>query len=154
MNIQGIAHIGIRIAQFQRAMDFYQALGFQVIREDYRDRVVVLRHTSGAEINLLDSVNHYNGGRNVLMDEALRYAGYTHLALQVDDIDQSVERVRGLGIDITEGPVTFGDGSRSIFIRDPDRNVIEFSQPDPAMRQRGLSLTRTSQTQPSGEVQL
>jgi hypothetical protein len=28
----------------------------------------------------------------------------------------------------TEGPVTFGDGSRSIFFRDPDRNMIALSE--------------------------
>ncbi|MBI2586331.1 MAG: VOC family protein, partial [Rhodospirillales bacterium] len=32
------------------------------------------------------------------------------------------------GVAITEGPITFDDGATAIFVRDPDRNVIEFNQ--------------------------
>jgi lactoylglutathione lyase len=62
------------------------------------------------------------------MDETIKYPGYTHIALRVTDIEQAIQSTKSLGIAITEGPVTFGDGKTSIFIRDPDRNVIEFTQ--------------------------
>lgn len=32
------------------------------------------------------------------------------------------------GVAISGGPVTFPGGSMAIFVRDPDRNVIEFHQ--------------------------
>jgi lactoylglutathione lyase len=63
------------------------------------------------------------------MDETIKYAGYTHIAFRVTDIEQAIQYIRMLELTITEGPVTFGDGKTSIFIRDPDRNVIEFTQP-------------------------
>jgi catechol 2,3-dioxygenase-like lactoylglutathione lyase family enzyme len=62
------------------------------------------------------------------MDETVKYPGYTHIALRVADINQAIQRIKMLGIVITEGPVTFGDGKTSIFFRDPDRNVIELTQ--------------------------
>lgn len=129
IGVSGLAHVGVRVADFKESIDFYLQFGFKLIRDDRKERVVVLKHPSGVEINLLDSVSFDNFGRNVLMDEILRYAGFTHLALQVKDIGQAETATRAMGIEITEGPVTFGDGSTAIFFRDPDRNVIELSQP-------------------------
>lgn len=129
ISISGIAHIGIRVVDFKRSIHFYSQLGFQLIREDMRERVVVLKHPGGLEINLLDSANVNNADSNILMDVSIRYAGYTHMALRVDDIQLSANAIRLMNIEITEGPVKFGDGSTSIFFRDPDKNVIELSQP-------------------------
>jgi lactoylglutathione lyase len=129
IEINGLAHIGIRITDFERAKAFYQMFGFDVVREDYVERVVVLHHASGIEINLLDSANDTNEGNNILMDEDLRYPGFTHLAISVRDIDHVQTALKEQGITITEGPVKFGDGTTSVFFRDPDHNVIELSQP-------------------------
>ncbi len=132
MDIEGLAHIGIRVTGFGSAIAFYRQLGFALVREDYQERVVVLRHPSGLELNLLDSVTTSHHTRNILMDEAVRYPGLTHIALRVRDLAAVQREVLERGIRITEGPVMFGDGSTSIFLRDPDRNVIELSEPQPA----------------------
>jgi lactoylglutathione lyase len=126
--LKGLDHIGIRVADFKRTVKFYRQFGFEVTREDFNERVVVLRHASGLELNLLDSAVHQHQPHNVLMDEDVKHAGYTHIALQVADITHAALYVTALGIAITEGPVTFGDGKTSIFFRDPDRNVIELTQ--------------------------
>lgn len=130
MNITGTAHLGVRVANFERSVRFYEALGFKVIRNDQNEHVIVVKHSSGIEINILDSVDIDNNGRNVLMDQSVHYPGYTHLAMSVTDVKKAIQTIREIGITITEGPVTFGDGSISVFIRDPDSNVIEFSQPN------------------------
>jgi lactoylglutathione lyase len=128
IEINGLAHIGIRITDFEQSKVFYQKFGFYVVREDYQERVVALQHASGVELNLLDSANDTNAGNNILMDENLRYPGVTHLAFKVSDIDHVQSALKAQGITITEGPVRFGDGSTSVFFRDPDRNVIELSR--------------------------
>lgn len=130
IHINGMAHVGVRVANFNRSVSFYRELGFKLIRDDQHERVVVIKHPSGIELNLLNSVNFNNDGRNVLMDETVRYPGFTHLALTVENVYQAAQAIRLLGIQITEGPVTFGDGSTSVFFRDPDCNVIELSQPE------------------------
>ena len=63
---------------------------------------------------------------NILMDVRDKYPGYTHIALRVASIPETVDALNENGIPIAQGPVSFGEsGQISVFVRDPDRNVIE-----------------------------
>lgn len=62
------------------------------------------------------------------MDVEEKYPGYTHIALDVDDIVAVQKKIEALEIEITKGPITLPDGAIMFFIRGPDRNVIEFHQ--------------------------
>lgn len=128
MEIEKLDHIGIRVMDFLRAIQFYQKFGFQVVREDVNEGVFVIKHPSGVELNLLNSGNDDCENNNILMDYDKRYPGYTHYAMEVPSVIEAKLLLEKLDIEITEGPITFGDGKTSIFIRDPDRNVIEFTQ--------------------------
>jgi len=126
--ITAIAHIGLRVSDLATAREFYRGLGFRFIAGPIGpEPVAIMRHPSGVEINLI-----LNGkpdeGTNILMDMADKHCGYTHVALAVDDIGTVEAALRNAGIVITEGPVTFDTGAVALFIRDPDRNVIEFNQ--------------------------
>jgi lactoylglutathione lyase len=68
MKIKRLDHVGIRVMNFDRAINFYEKLNFVVTRQDSKERVVVLKHDSGIEINLLDSGSDDNNQMNVLMD--------------------------------------------------------------------------------------
>ena len=50
------------------------------------------------------------------------------MALTVTDIRAVQATIENLGIEITEGPITLPDGGIMLFIRDQDKNVIEFHQ--------------------------
>ena len=78
------------------------------------------------EINLVINGVDLTGGRNILMDVPDKHPGYTHVAFRVPHINPVIETLNQNGTRITQGPVTFGDGHVSVFVRDPDRNVIEF----------------------------
>lgn len=86
-----------------------------------------MEHPSGVNINFI--LNADSGfTENILMDVHEKYPGYTHMALDVTDIETIEASIRNMGIEITEGPVTLPDGGIMLFIRDQDSNVIEFHQ--------------------------
>ncbi len=126
-----IDHVGIRVTDRQRAQRFYERLGFKDDpgEESPQGRSCGLVNEAGARINLIYNGRQPDGGRNVLMDIADKWPGYTHAAFIVDDLDALVRWLGEQDIAITEGPSVFGHGRRKVcFIRDPDGNVIEFDE--------------------------
>ncbi|MEM9624297.1 MAG: VOC family protein, partial [Pseudomonadota bacterium] len=65
---------------------------------------------------------------NILMDISSKHTGYTHVALEVSDLNAAAKTVEQADIKITER-VELPDGTAFFFVRDPDNNVIEFHQP-------------------------
>jgi lactoylglutathione lyase len=122
--IDGVDHIGIRVRDFDRAMAFYRVLGFELRHRVDFDAVAIIRNKHGVEINLI--LNAKEDEPNILMDVPVKHAGYTHVALHVASVKATIDALKAHGITITQGPVSFGeDGGISVFVRDPDRNVIE-----------------------------
>jgi lactoylglutathione lyase len=125
IDVPAVDHIGVRVRDLERAMKFYAMLGFEVEFKAANDAVAVVRNAHGVELNLVYNATA-DGGKNILMDVGEKYAGYTHVALRVSSIKSAIEALRENGVRITQGPVSFGrDGHVSVFVRDPDLNVVE-----------------------------
>lgn len=126
MKIETIDHIGIRVANLDRALAFYALFGFKVIGKAGNDPVAVVINDAEVELNLVFNANDDNGGENILMDVDTKYPGITHVAFRVESIADSIRLLNDNDIEITQGPVKFGRGGHvSVFLRDPDRNTIE-----------------------------
>jgi lactoylglutathione lyase len=122
--IEKVDHIGIRVRELDRALAFYRVLGFELRHKIDFDDVAVIRNRHGVEINLILNAKHDEP--NILMDVPEKHAGYTHVALRVASVGATIAALQANRIAITQGPVSFGeDGGVSVFVRDPDRNVIE-----------------------------
>ena len=110
--------------------------------ESYAYDVAIIRNEHGVELNLVFNANAGDPATNILMDIRDKYPGYTHIALCVASIPETVAALSENGIPIAQGPVSFGEnGQISVFVRDPDRNVIELRGRE--QRSRGRHPLRT-----------
>ena len=126
INVERVDHTGIRVSDPDRAIAFYEMLGFEVLTRVTFDPVIIIRNDQDVEINLIVNAAEEHDGTNILMDVDTKYAGITHLALRVSSIPDTMAVLKENGVAISQGPVMFGgDGQVSLFVRDPDRNVLE-----------------------------
>ncbi len=133
VTVERVDHIGIRVRDLDRALAFYGVLGFELHHRVSFDAVAIIKNPVGVKINLIINANAGDSAKNILMDVPEKYPGYTHVALRVASIAKTLAALRAHGIEITQGPVKFGaDGGVSLFVRDPDRNVIELRGTDAA----------------------
>jgi len=127
--ITGINHVGLRVKSLEVARAFYEKLGFEfIIGPVGPEPVAIMEHPSGVNINFI-----LNGSAsdtlNVLMDVPEKHTGYTHMALEVTDLESTQKYLESIDYAITEGPIVLPDGGSMMFIRDPDDNVLEFHMP-------------------------
>jgi lactoylglutathione lyase len=143
IQIETVDHLGIRVADKARSLAFYDQLGFKLVHESDFDAVVILKNAAGVELNLIINGVDKTQGKNILMDVPEKHPGYTHVAYRVADIRAAIAHLKKTGTAITQGPVTFGDGHVSVFVRDPDRNVLELRarlNPGEAEKIEGLTF--------------
>jgi lactoylglutathione lyase len=117
-----LIHTCYRVTDPERSIAFYEALGLEKRRElPIRDEAINYflgvpgRDSPELELTYNFGVDSYELG-----------TGYGHVALTVDDLDGTLERLAGQGIEPERPPYTVREGgSRLCFVRDPDGYRIE-----------------------------
>ena len=124
LGIEKVDHIGIRVSDKAVSVAFYERLGFRTLSDTgfEKGHPIIMQHPSGVVLNLLGPADMPND-KNVLMDMDGKYPGITHVSFKVDSIDAAKAFLAENGIPLS-GQFSFKD-LRAVFIRDPDRNVIE-----------------------------
>lgn len=121
-----IDHVEITPGDMERALAFYQEiLGFSLASR------IPLNSPPLREIAYLklgDTMIELLGVEEpVPASQDLAQIGYRGLALEVDDMEETLRDLSGKGIGVAWGPVNLGDSIRAE-IRDPDGLVIELRQ--------------------------
>jgi lactoylglutathione lyase len=126
--ITRINHVGLRVRDLDLARAFYEKLGFEFLGGPMGpEPVAIVEHPSGVNINFILNASSDASPTNVLMDEPAKHTGFTHIALEITDIEAVKRQLDSHDIAITES-VEF-EGAMFFFVRDPDGNVIEFHKP-------------------------
>jgi lactoylglutathione lyase len=120
--VDGLAHIGIRVHDMARTRAFYERLGFAwAWGPAGPEPVAAMTHPSGLELNFILNARDATAP-NILMDVPEKHAGITHIALQIKDFAAAKAALAASGIAISGTR-----GTAALFVRDPDGNVIELA---------------------------
>ncbi|MGB1092419.1 MAG: VOC family protein [Oceanobacter sp.] len=126
--IRAFDHVGIRVSDRTRSVAFYQRLGFQQTANFPDYEANEMESQDGVRINLIFNAARLADGKNPLLDQPIKLPGITHAAFVVDDLYVLKSWLDEQGIQITEGIKRIGPRRITLFIRDPDGNVLEFNQ--------------------------
>ncbi len=138
VSITGFSHVGIRVHDLALTRAFYELLGFEfLVGPVGPEPVAIMKHPAGVEINLILNAAD-ESQTNMLMDVPTKHAGYTHMALHVDSIEETRAALEGAGCRITE--VMNMPGMVAMFVRDPDGNVVEFDEAKAPVEERVKEL--------------
>jgi len=127
--ITRINHVGLRVRDLSIARAFYEKIGFIfIVGPVGPEPVAVMEHPTGININFILNASQNASEKNILSDIAVKHTGYTHIALEITDVQKVKEQLEAHDIIITE-TVNLPNGTEFFFVRDPDDNVIEFHKP-------------------------
>jgi lactoylglutathione lyase len=114
-----------RITDPDRSRAFYEALGLEfrrdmdIVRDGQKEATNYFFGVPGQDEELELTFNH--DGRTYDLG-----TGYGHIALAVDDLDGTLERLKQQGIEPEREPYRVREGgSRLCFVQDPDGYRIE-----------------------------
>lgn len=124
MDIAGIHHVAIIASDYARSKRFYTAvLGLQVVAEAYREArdswKLDLRVDANTQIELF---SFPDPPARASRPEA---CGLRHLAFRVVDLDASIRRLAGHGVECEPVRVDEYTGRRFTFFADPDGLPLE-----------------------------
>jgi lactoylglutathione lyase len=118
-------HTMYRITDPQKSRAFYEALGLEfrrdmdIVRGGEKEATNYFFGVPGQDEELELTLNH--DGRTYDLG-----TGYGHIALAVDDLDETLEQLKTQGIEPEREPYRVHEGgSRICFVRDPDDYRVE-----------------------------
>jgi glyoxylase I family protein len=140
--IRGIHHVAVHVRDLDRMMKFYkEAFGFELVGEEFSwqdsefiDRIVDVPNSAARGAMLRAGTCYmelfeYSAPAPTVSSPLRPFdKGYTHFCVDVTDIEQEYERLKGLGMTFSQpGPIDVGH-VKSIYGRDPEGNLVEIQQ--------------------------
>ncbi len=119
--VKGLQHLNLRVAELERARDFYvRVLGFRVA---FAKGDTVWLEAGG------DLLGLSQGAAERSAPSAAQHFGF--MVETRDEVDAWCAQLRAHGVACEKGPYDRSDG-RSLYFRDPDAHLLEIFWLDPA----------------------
>lgn len=134
-------HVAIVCTDLERSRAFYQEVFAMAVVVDYgasgpsgkRDRLLALDNVASRALLLGNDdfrleLIEFTAPRDASGSlPAINRVGFSHIAVQTQDIEADYARLTALGVPCNSAPVDFGAVS-ALYARDPDGNTIEWLQ--------------------------
>ena len=123
-----LLHTMLRVGDMQRSIDFYtRSMGMQLLRTtdrpDQKYSLAFVGYADESQQAVLELTYNYGVASYDLG------SGYGHIAIGVDDIHGTCERIKAAGALVTREPGPVKGGTTVIaFVQDPDGYKIELIQ--------------------------
>jgi catechol 2,3-dioxygenase-like lactoylglutathione lyase family enzyme len=146
--LRELRHTGLVVSDLERSLQLYRdTLGFEVVRTNDTDSEFFGRLLNVPGAHLLIAFLQPPGGGHLI--ELIQYAspagdkmewqsnsvGAAHLAIEVDDLDAALPRLREKGVSVPGEVMTVAEGQRAgvkvAYARDPDGIFLELFGPPP-----------------------
>ena len=118
-----VIHMCLNVADASESIDFYGQFGFEESwsfeTPDGETTNYYVADENGVELQLSETEGETSFDQGTAWD---------HIALGVDDVDATVERVDHYGVVKEPGPQPAA-GAYTAFVEDPDGHVVELVQP-------------------------
>jgi lactoylglutathione lyase len=120
--VSELIHTCYRVLDLERSVSFYERLGFEELR-----RMPIGDEATNCFMGLPGDGARLELTHNHDVEEPYEIGtGYGHIAITTDDLDATLQRLAGDGIEPERPPYTVREGgSRICFVRDPDDYRIE-----------------------------
>lgn len=124
-----ILHTCLNVSDLDRSIKFYtEQIGLTFVsRREIKENnaeIAFLKDKRGAAIEL----THWRDKKTLIEGD-----NFDHIAFAVNDVKETVEKLRRNGVTIAMEPFSLqGSTSKIAFIKDPDGNWLELIQSEPA----------------------
>ncbi|ATY12868.1 VOC family protein [Amycolatopsis sp. AA4] len=115
-------HVGLRVTDLPRSLEFYSALGYEVVGTVPGTSIgqLTMLKLPGDEFVTVELVHDGN--------PVERGTGLSHLVVQVESMAATLEDLAGHGIEPVTAVQDHGHGMKTTFLADPDGRRIELVQ--------------------------
>ena len=126
MKFNKIHHVAIICSNYKISKEFYvEKLGLEIINEAYREE----RDSYKLDLKLGDNqIELFSFPTPPKRTNSPEACGLRHLALEVNDINESVKELESKGIEVEDIRVDEFTGKKYTFFKDPDDLPLELYQ--------------------------
>ena len=120
-----INHIHLKSPDPRKTAEWYvTAFGFKIVSDETRvfgDRFVRCASEDGFAVNISGARTNERLGPG----DANPHHGLEHFGFDSQDIERDIDRLKGLGAALLEGPIQIPGGARIAFMQGPDDTRLE-----------------------------